>query len=94
MAHIEDRLDEVEKRLQGAFSRIARLERADLRDVVNPPQAGPTYISGSSDRVYVLSEMPTRYMVNALNMGDERIARGIRREMIAELARRKARGQE
>ena len=49
----------------------------------------PGYISGSTpDKVYPVSTMPTRYIRNVLNMTDERIARGIRRELEAELQRR------
>lgn len=53
----------------------------------------PTYISGSDeDKVYNIATMPTRYIVNCVRMTDERLARGVRRELEAELARRKERG--
>lgn len=50
--------------------------------------AAPTYISGSSDRVYLISEMPTRYIRNVLNMDGVRQALGLRLAMETELRRR------
>lgn len=55
---------------------------------VDKEHAAPTYISGSSDRVYLISEMPTRYLVNVLNMHEGRRAVGVTRAIQAELARR------
>lgn len=49
---------------------------------------GPTYISGSSDKVYVIRSMPTRYIRNVLNMDGTRQALGLRNALVEELARR------
>jgi len=51
-------------------------------------EAEPTYVPGSSEKVYALSTMPTRYIVNCVRMSDARLAAGIRRELHAELQRR------
>jgi len=48
----------------------------------------PTYLSGSSDKVYTLATMPTRYLENCRRMSDARLAAGLRRGIEAELARR------
>lgn len=54
-----------------------------------PEAAAPTYISGSDpSKVYDLRTMPTRYMVNVLNMAPSRQAIGLVREITAELRRR------
>jgi propanediol dehydratase large subunit len=59
-----------------------------LPAATDPQHAAPTYVSGSSDKVYLLSEMPTRYMVNVLHMDSERQARGLFNAIKAELRRR------
>jgi len=53
-----------------------------------PQHAAPTYISGSSDRVYLISEMPTRHIVNVLNTTSWRAVQGLEKALRTELARR------
>jgi hypothetical protein len=89
MAHIEDRLDALEQK-------VRILARAELRRTITGPaveHAEPTYISGSSDRVYTLATMPTRYLVNVQNMSDDRVVRGLRAAIRAELAKRRSEGR-
>lgn len=50
--------------------------------------AAPTYISGSSDRVYDIRQMPTRYIRNVLAMNAARQTIGLERALVGELSRR------
>jgi len=61
--------------------------RADGK-IVDPQHAAPTYCSGSSDRVYLISKMPTQYIRNVLAMDAYRQTVGLNAALKAGLRRR------
>jgi len=73
---------------EGYNARVRQERPTERRGVADALHAQPTYISGSSDRVYLISEMPTRYIRNVLAMDYEREAKGLERALEAELERR------
>lgn len=77
------------ERLAAGRAAVQRLSKALLvSEAADPEHAAPTYISGSSDRVYLISEMPARYIRNVLAMPATRQTYGLERRLEAELARR------
>lgn len=58
------------------------------RKSVDPEHAAPTYVSSTSNRVYLLSEMPSRYIRNVLNMDFYRRQLGLSAALEAEMRRR------
>lgn len=67
-----------------------RVRETDFAAKVAPDKehAAPTYISGSSDRVYLISEMPTRYIRNVLAMPATRQTKGLVDSLRGELRSR------